>query len=31
MPKIVDNFILERVIGEGQFGFVYKGYNKLTN
>jgi len=31
MPKVVDNFVLERKIGQGQFGDVYKGYNKLNN
>ncbi len=29
MPKQVENYILERVIGKGQFGEVYKGYNKV--
>ena len=28
MPKVVDNFVLERKIGSGQFGDVFKGYNK---
>ena len=31
MPKIVDNYVLERKIGHGQFGEVFKGYNKLNN
>ena len=31
MPKIVENYVLERKIGKGQFGDVFKGYNKLTN
>lgn len=28
MPKQVEQYILEREIGSGQFGKVYKGYNK---
>lgn len=28
MPKVVDNYVFERKIGEGQYGAVYKGYNK---
>ena len=31
MVKVVDNFILERMIGKGQYGEVYKGYNKITS
>ena len=30
MVKVVDNYVLERVIGKGQFGEVYKSYNKVT-
>lgn len=30
MVKVVDNYVLERVIGKGQFGEVFKGYNKVT-
>jgi serine/threonine-protein kinase ULK/ATG1 len=31
MVKIVDNYVLERVIGKGQYGEVFKGYKKDTN
>lgn len=30
MPKVVDNYVFERKIGSGQYGDVYKGYNKIT-
>jgi serine/threonine-protein kinase ULK/ATG1 len=30
MVKVVDNYVLERIIGKGQFGEVFKGYNKLN-
>lgn len=30
MVKIIDNYILEREIGKGQFGSVFKGYNKVN-
>lgn len=28
MPKVVDNYVFERKIGSGQYGDVFKGYNK---
>lgn len=31
MVKIVDNYVLERSIGKGQYGEVYKGYKKDNN
>lgn len=30
MPKVVDNYVFERKIGSGQYGDVYKGFNKVT-
>lgn len=29
MPKAVDIYVLDRKIGAGQFGDVYKGYSKI--
>lgn len=29
MPKAVDVYILDKKIGSGQFGDVYKGYSKI--
>ncbi len=29
MPKVVDIYILDKKIGSGQFGDVYKGYSKI--
>lgn len=31
MPKIIEHYVLERKIGKGQFGEVFKGYDKNTN
>jgi serine/threonine-protein kinase ULK/ATG1 len=28
MPKVVDNYVFEQKIGSGQYGDVFKGYNK---
>ena len=30
MPKVVDNYVFERKIGSGQYGDVFKGYNKAN-
>jgi len=30
MPKIIDKYILEEKIGNGQFGEVYKGIHQET-
>lgn len=29
MPKAVDIYVLDKKIGAGQFGDVYKGYSKV--
>ena len=29
MPKAVDIYVLEKKIGSGQFGDVFKGYSKV--
>lgn len=29
MPKAVDVYVLEKKIGSGQFGDVFKGYSKI--
>ena len=29
MPKAVDFYVLEKKIGSGQFGDVFKGYSKV--
>lgn len=29
MPKAVDIYVLEKKIGAGQFGDVFKGYSKI--
>ena len=29
MPKSVDIYVLDKKIGSGQFGDVYKGYSKI--
>lgn len=31
MPKIIEHYVLERKIGKGQFGEVFKGFDKNTN
>lgn len=31
MPKVVDNYVFQRKIGSGQYGDVFKGYNKQDN
>lgn len=29
--KSIDCYVLENIIGKGQYGQVYKGYNKVKN
>jgi serine/threonine-protein kinase ULK/ATG1 len=29
MPKVVDIYVMDKKIGSGQFGDVYKGYSKV--
>ena len=31
MPKLIDNYVLSRKIGAGQYGEVFKGYDRVTN
>lgn len=31
MPKLIDNYVLCRKIGAGQYGEVFKGYDRATN
>ena len=31
MPKLIDNYVLSRKIGAGQYGEVFKGYDRATN
>ncbi len=31
MPKLIDNYVLNRKIGAGQYGEVYKGYDRANN
>ena len=31
MPKLIDNYVLNRKIGAGQYGEVYRGYDRATN
>lgn len=31
MPKLIDNYVLSRKIGQGQYGEVFKGYDRATN
>ena len=31
MPKAVDIYVLDKKIGSGQFGDVFKGYSKIDS
>lgn len=31
MPKLIDNYVLNRKIGAGQYGEVFRGYDRATN
>jgi serine/threonine-protein kinase ULK/ATG1 len=31
MPKVVENYVLERKIGSGQYGDVFKGFNRTNS
>lgn len=31
MSKLIDNYVLQQVIGQGQYGKVYKAFHIKTN
>ena len=31
MPKLIDNYVLNRKIGAGQYGEVFRGHDRATN